>query len=157
MVEWIFKRWSHIPVQQAYYEDAVSLWKSRMKTFFKNTRHRSTDIPEVVARRISIGFKRRHEDNGNLQTNKGAASVWGMPNYMPDFNQGEDSFTALTHMEELQRSYSLSKSRRNITLIKQLMEKTFPDRCNVLIKEMSPTGDMIVKYPLLCCEEEVTL
>ena len=75
MVEWIFKRWSHIPVQQACYEDAVSLWKSRMKTLFKNTRHRSTDVLEVVARQISIVFKRRHDDNGNLQTNKGAASA----------------------------------------------------------------------------------
>ena len=128
-----------------------------MKTFFKNTRHRSTDIPEVVARQISIGFKRRHEDNGNLQTNKGAASAWGMPNYILDFNQGEDSFTVLAHVEELQRQYSLSKSRRNTTLIKQLMDKTFPDCCNMLIKEMGPIGEVIEKHPLLYCEEEVTL
>ena len=81
-----------------------------MKTFFKNMCHRSTDIPEVVARRTSIGFKRRHEDiNGTLQTNKDAASAWGMPNYMPAFHQGEDSFPSeLTHVEELQRQYSLS-------------------------------------------------
>ena len=125
-----------------------------MKTFCKNTCHRSTDIPEGVARRISIGFKRIHEDNGNLQTNKGAAAAWGMPNYMPNFNQGEDSFTVLAHVEELQRQYSLNKSRRNAALIKRLMDKTFPDHRNMLINEMSPIGEVIEKYPLLCCEEE---
>ena len=80
VTEITFKQWSHIPVQQPCCEDAVSLWKSKMKIFFKNTCQRSNDIPEVVARRISIDFKRRHEDmNGNLQKNKGAACTWGMP------------------------------------------------------------------------------
>ena len=80
VAEITFKQWSHIQVQQPCCEDAVSLWKSKMKIFFKNTCHESTDTPEVVARRISIDFKRSHEDiNGNLQTNKGAASAWGMP------------------------------------------------------------------------------
>lgn len=107
-----------------------------MKIFFKNTCHRSTDIPGVVARRISIGFKRRHEDhNGNFQTSKGAASAWGMPNYRPVFNQGEDSFTVLAQVEEFQRQYSLSKSQKNATMIKRLVDKTFPDHRNLLSRK----------------------
>ena len=55
-------------------------------------------------------YTKRHEYiTGNLQTNKGAASPWGMPNYMPAFHRGEDSFPLkMTHVEELQRQYSLS-------------------------------------------------
>ena len=45
---------------------------------------------------------------------------------------------------------------RNAPFTKQLMDKTFPDCCNVLIKEMRPTADVITKYSLLCCEEEIT-
>ena len=99
-----------------------------MKTFFKNTRHKSTDIAEVIA-------KRKHEDiNENLQTNKGAASAFGIPNYMPAFNQGEGAFPVLAHVEELQKQYNLNKNRKIAPLIKRLMDKTFPDRCNMFIK-----------------------
>lgn len=45
---------------------------------------------------------------------------------------------------------------RNAPFIKRLMDKTFLDCCNVLIKEMRPTADVITKYSLLCCEEEIT-
>ena len=67
MVEWIFKRWPYITIQQACYED--SNHSAQLKTYFKITHNKSTDILEVVAKQISlIGIKRKHEDiNGNLQ------------------------------------------------------------------------------------------
>lgn len=71
-----------------------------MKTHFKNTHHRNTDISEVVAKQIlHIGIKRRHEDiNEKMQKNKGAASFWGMLNYMPAFDSGKDDFSKQTHV-----------------------------------------------------------
>ena len=49
-----------------------------MKTYFKNTRSRSS-VPKVTTKRNICGKKRRHDDSG-------ASSAWGMVNYKPVFD-----------------------------------------------------------------------
>ena len=111
-----------------------------MKTYFKNTRSRSS-VPEVTAKRNICGKKRRHDDSG-------ASSAWGMANYKPVFDQGEDEFSMYDHAEELRKQFSLSKNRKNrqnADLIKVLMNKTFPDRRFMLIQEMLLISDVVEK------------
>ena len=149
MVEWIFRRWPHIQEQQECYSDALYLWKSRMKTYFKNTRSRSS-VPEITTKRNICGKNRRHDDSG-------ASSAWGMVNYKPVFDQGEDEFSMYDHAEELRKHFSLSKNCQNADLIKVLMNKAFPDCRFMLVEEMLLISDVVEKYPGFCSEEQVCM
>ena len=146
MVEWIFRRWPHTQEQQECYSDALYLWKSRMKTFFKNTRS-SSSFPEVTVKRNICGKKRRHDDSG-------ASSAWGMVNYKPVFDQGEDEFSMYDHAEELRTQFPSSKNPQNADLIKVLMNKTFRDRRLMLIEKMLLISDVVEKYQVLCFKEQ---
>ena len=80
----IFLRWPRIQEQQECYSDALYLWKSRMKTYLKDTWSRSS-VPEVKAKRNICIKKRRHDDSS-------ASSAWGMVNYKLVFDKGENEF-----------------------------------------------------------------
>ena len=117
-----------------------------MKTYFKNTRSRSS-VPEVTAKRNICGKKRRHDDSG-------ASSAWGMANYKPVFDQGEDEFSMYDHAEELRKQFSSSKNPQNADLLKVLMNKTFRDRRLMLIEKMLLISDVVEKYQVLCFKEQ---
>ena len=120
-----------------------------METYFKNTRSCSS-VPEVTAKWNICGKKRRHDDSG-------ASYAWGMVNYKPVSDQGEDEFSMYDHAEELRKQFSLSKNCQNADLIKVLMNKTCPDCRFMLVEEMLLISDVVEKYPGLCSEEQVCM
>ena len=151
MVEWIFCRWPHIQEQQECYSDALYLWKSRMKLI--------STILEVKAVSQTLPRSRIY-----VVTKEDMMIVvlhlhGGMVIYKPVFDQGEDEFSMHDHAEELRKQFSLSKKRQNadLDLIKELMNKTFPDRRFMLPEEMLLIPDIVEKHPLLCSEEQVSM
>ena len=143
VVEWIFCRWPHIQEQQECYSDALYLWNLRIKTYLK--KFKVVTVSETLQRRGI--YVARKEDMMIV-----VLICWGMVNYKPVSNHGEDEFSMLDHAEELRKQFSSSKNCQNADLVKILINKTFPD-CR-LIEEMLLISDVVEKYPLLCSEEK---
>ena len=63
MISALFTRWPNLVEIQGCYEDALAIWKSRLRTHFKNTRSRcSMNIPQILEKKGKFGKKRASED-----------------------------------------------------------------------------------------------
>ena len=78
-----------------------------------------------------------------------------MENFLPDLPEGEDDTTYSRCQQDLKEQHNLRKESLNKSVILVLMNKTFPHRRHLLIKEFVQLKALIADYPLLCCEEQV--
>ena len=62
MMSAIFLKWPHLLSEYELHEVAFVLWKSRLRTYFKNTRGRIVAVPQILAKRSKHG-KRKNEDD----------------------------------------------------------------------------------------------
>ena len=135
------------------YGDAHGLWHSRVRSFFKNHRHRDkADLSEVVEKRKIYG-KRKGMLVRNDSTSKKVC--YGVQNFLPDLPEGEDLYTWEKYQQEMKNQLSLYKEKRNKELPCTLMDKTFPHRRHLIVKEIIRLQDLMEMYPMLCTEDQV--
>ena len=82
--------------------------------------------------------------------------AWGIKNYLPSYQDGEDASAMDAHRERLHIQYNQSSAKRDQQIIRKLMDLTFPHRRNLLIREMATIREVIDLYPLLQDETQVT-
>ena len=51
MVRDIFFRWPHLKKQLFLENDALTLWKEKLRTYLKTSRKRAPDVPEIMAKK----------------------------------------------------------------------------------------------------------
>ena len=76
-------------------------------------------------------------------------------NFFPDLPEGEDPYTWEKYQQEMKNQLSLCKEKRNKDLLCTLMDKTFPHRRHLIVKEIIRLQDLMEMYPMLCTEDQV--
>ena len=99
---------------------------------------------------------KKAEDGNGLPVVKRGGMAWGLKNYLPPYQGGEDASTMDAHRERLHIQHSLSSAKREQQIIRKLMDLTFPHRKNLLIREMATIREVTDLYSLLQDEIQVT-
>lgn len=81
------------------------------------------------------------------------SNVWGLENFLPDRDEGEDDETQKEHEEWLE--LELKKTCPDKNKIKLLMGLTFPDRRALIVTHGTPVKDLLSKYQCLADSDEV--
>ena len=76
-------------------------------------------------------------------------------NFFPDLPEGEDPYTWEKYQQEMKNQLSLCKEKRNKDLLCTLMDKTFPHRRHLIVKEIIRLQDLMEMYLMLCTEDQV--
>ena len=155
MVLAVFKKWPHLSSECELHEEAFILWKSRLRTYFKNTRSRSVAVPEILAKRWKYGNGKNDDYIDGVDQLHQTVQSWGLKNFLPRRHLGEDDKTIDTHIEVLQQQNRLVKLRQSNQLINTLMNKTFPERRQEIVTTIQPIRFVIEKYPIICSESQV--
>lgn len=115
---------------------------------FQNGRKRAHQtLPEVLAR------KRPKRSNANVTRHMSTTPKWGLANYLPEREAGEDDTSVKQHTEWLK--IEKMKKKPNYEKACLLMDKTLSDR-RKLIVENNPSLEIIkTEYPWHFQEEEV--
>ena len=181
MVSSILGRWPHLK-DGLDINDALSRWKYRLRTNFKNTRRRTDSAVSTVVMMKKKYMKRKlldcqepANDNSNQQmtvsnsnnklqddqTSVKSANnenlFWGIENFLPQRCVGEDERSLRLYEQVLLEQFKLTSAKRNTYSIESAMIKTFPERRNMLITEMKRTSEILSRYPILACEEMVSV
>ena len=77
-------------------------------------------------------------------------NCYGVQNFLPDLPEGEDPYTWEKYQQEMKNQLSLCKEKRNKELLCTLMDKTFPRRRHLIVKEIIRLQDLMEMYPMLC-------
>ena len=154
MVNSILKRFPSLINESSDFNHAYSLWHSRIMSYFKNHRFRtSTDIPEIIQKKKIYG---KRKDDAVVQNGSTFRKIcFGVQNFLPDLPEGEDAHTWEKYQKELQNQMTLTKEKRIKESVRQLMEKTFPNRRHIIVKEFIRLKDLLEMYPALCTEDQV--
>ena len=73
-------------------------------------------------------------------------------NFFPDLPEGEDPYTWEKYQQEMKNQLSLCKEKE---LLSTLMDKIFPHRRHLIVKEIIRLQDLMEMYPMLCTEDQV--
>ena len=112
IVRAIFNTWPHLQQELSNSQDTVEKYRFWMSAYFKNAQKRlPTAIPEVLAKRVIFG-KRKAEDGYGLPVIKRGGMAWGVKNYLPLHQDGEDASTMDPHRERLHDQYNQSSAKR---------------------------------------------
>ena len=76
-------------------------------------------------------------------------------NFFPDLPEGEDPYKWEKYQQEMKNQLSLCKEKRNKELLCTLMDKTFPHRRHLIVKEIIRLQDLMEMYLMLCTEDQV--
>ena len=131
MVRALFFKWPHLKKQLSFEDDALTLWKEKLRTYFKNSRKRAPVIPEIMAKK-----KQKLDTNDEHQKKVKVYRSWGVPNFLPVFPDEEDEETMQDHSERLRQKSRISKEKRDTATINSLIDLTFPLRRQLLITDM---------------------
>ena len=82
-------------------------------------------------------------------------AYFGVKNLLPVLKEGKNGFTWYRYESELKDQSGLPKDRRNSELIIRLMNKTFPYKRHVIIKEVLCLKDLFGKFPLISTRKQV--
>ena len=159
MAKAIVDRWNHFENENMTYDDAVLLWKNFLRTHFKRSRGKNKENnPEILAKRITFG-KRRQEDGEeqNGQKMQKLSKAWGVPNYLPDRDAGEDEHTQEQYLTKLKSLLEMPAHRRDKGKVQFIMKKTFADRRRMIVTQMAKVSAVLERYPALKSAEEVCI
>lgn len=136
MAKAILSRWPHLENEHMSYSDALNFFHRRLKTHFKNSRSANTEnIPEILQKRATFG-KRKASNNINENEVKKARMAWGVLNYLPNTEDGEDDVSQNKYIEILQKQNSIAQHKRDASQIKLALNKTFAYRRKMLVNEL---------------------
>ena len=80
---------------------------------------------------------------------------YGVQNFLSGLPEGEDTYTWKKYQQEMKNQLSLCKEKRNKELLCTLMDKTFPHRRHLIVKEIIRLQDLMEMYLMLCIEDQV--
>ena len=154
MARAILTRFPSLVKESLNEKDAISLWHDRLISCFKNKRSRNKEnIPEIIQKRMKFGKKRNNEETAECPNPK--RMCWGMKNFLPDLEEGEDELTINRYKDDLKSQARYTEKRQNKELVKRLMSKTFPHRRRLIVMELIRLPDLVESYPFLSCQEQV--
>ena len=114
-------------------------------------------IPEVLSKRAIFGKRKSDRDDLPHATITQDAMAWGVENYLPSLQDGEDQNTITAHRVRLASQFNLTEEKRDPHIIRNLMNLTFPHRRQLLIQDMSTIREAIDLYPILQNERQLYL
>ena len=79
-------------------------------------------------------------------------NCYSVQNFLPDLPEGEDPYTWEKYQQEMKNQLSLCKEKE---LLSTLMDKIFPHRRHLIVKEIIRLQDLMEMYPMLCTEDQV--
>ena len=94
------------------------------------------------------------EEECNQQL-KRQCMLWGMPNFMAEYPDGDDDRTIAVLVTRLQKLQKLPKDKQDKALAKRLMDSTFFCRGKALINDFANVQTIADDYPFICNEEKV--
>ena len=150
MVRALFFKWPHLKKQLSLEDDALTLRKEKLRTYFKNSRKWAPDIPKIMVKK-----KWKLYNNDKHQEKVKVYRSCGKPNFLPVFPDGEDEETMKDHSERLRQKSRISKEKRDTAAINNLMVITFSHWRHLLITDIEKLSKVIDLYPILCDEEQV--
>lgn len=149
MVKAIFSRWPYLQRIFNSNYDAIEIYRFRLRTYFKNARKKLVNvIPEVLAKQAIFGKRKSAENDLTGPSIKKGVMAWGVKNYLPPFQEGQDS--------RLNNQYNLSAEKRDERIIRKLMDLAFPHWRQLLINEIATIQDVVDLYPILKDERQLT-
>ena len=149
----ILHRWPHL-CDTLSHADALYLWKSHLRSVFKNLRRSVKTDKEVLAIKAKFG-KRKNEDELQVDVVK-KKDVWGVPNFLPSREAGEDDHSIEHHINRLKDQATMNVAKRNKEIINISLQKTYPERRKMLILEMRRIGDIMDIFPILSEGQEAS-
>ena len=155
MVSAMVQRWSHLRTLQVSSDDALALWKTCLQSHFKNARQRLGHIAEVASKKSVYGKRKASFEEECNQQLKRQHMLWGMPNFMAEYPDGEDDRTMTALVTRLQKLHKLSKDKQDKALVKRSMDSTSSCRRKALINDFANVQTIADDYPCICNEEEV--
>ncbi|KAK3859671.1 hypothetical protein Pcinc_034239 [Petrolisthes cinctipes] len=131
-------------------DDAMGLWKNRLRNKFKNNRRRRDhDQPEVNAKRTKT------PQGETLPSNTGPANIWNITNFLPARLPTEDDASVQRHIQLLKEQQKRLPWNRNASIIADSMLSTLSDRRSLVVKRCARLQDMQAEYPILFTENEM--
>ena len=104
-----------------------------MVTYYKNHRFRcKLEIPVILQKQSIYGKQKSDKESTGPAKKK---HIWGIPNFLLSLPEGEGEHLIAHHCRTLKSQSALPQERRNKDTVSALMEKTFPDRCQMLVDE----------------------
>ena len=129
-------------------------WHRHIKDKFKNLRKRKDrDHPTVAAKRLKFGSSTptsKHQQSVTRSKN-----VWGVANFLPPRDAGEDDTSISMHKTWLKMQSRLDESHRDSHGVDYRMEKTFADRRSAIVTNSAGVATIKDDYPILFSEEQV--
>ena len=136
------------------HHDALVFWVRRLRTHFKNSRSKNCEnLPVILSKRATFSKRKMGDENVADENNKKARRAWGIQNYLPEREEGEDEISQAELVEIVQKQARLVV--RNKDLSSHAMKKTFPDRRKMITVEMAQVASVVDRYPLLTIDQEV--
>ena len=105
-------------------------------------------IPEVLSKRAIFGKRKSDSDDLLHATVKQGVAAWGVENYLPSLQDGEDQNTISAQRVRPASQFNLI-AEKDPYIIRNLMNLTFPHRRQLLIQDMSTIREVIDLYPIL--------
>ena len=81
--------------------------------------------------------------------------IWGMVNFLLSRHNGEDDETLQGYIQKLKDQKRLTSGKRNVQLVQLAMEKTYPERRELLIVSLRKISEILDIYPMLTEGEQV--
>ncbi|RXG59571.1 hypothetical protein Avbf_08494 [Armadillidium vulgare] len=135
-------------------EVAEELWKGKIIAHFQNHRHRHLKtLPVVQQRMLTKKRKNGPMDETLMSPPNKRSAVWGLTNYLPGRELGENDCTIREHTEFLQLEFK--KLRPNYDRVNSSMTATLSDRRHKIVVDHSPIAEVIETWPWLKDENEV--
>ena len=157
MVDFILRKSKYLEKEfETYgtYQDGFKNWKDKIRTHFKSKRGRmGLDIPEVKAKRELYGKRKGGSAGNGLTDFKKVCAMWGVKNFLPPMEEGEDEVTMAAHEKRLQHQSQLSIEKENKLVIKRLLNLTYLKRRKLLVTDYTKISTILELYPILCPEQ----
>ena len=152
MVKALLSRWKFLERELETFTDTLRPW--HLVTYYKNQRFRcKLDIPEILQKR-AVYRKRKGENEESIPV-KQIHQVWGVPNFLPYFEEGEDN-QSMNHHSEVLKSQSRLSEEKGIRIPSEFWwKKLFQTGAKYLSMNINISGKSLRN--IHCCVAKVRL
>lgn len=121
----------------------------RIRNCFKNNRRRYPDnSDESKDKRRKFGKRKATNDDPTV-TSKSAIDIWGVEIFLPAISDGEDDLSMNAYKERISKQSKLLPGRRDNIQLNNAMDKTYAERRQDLVVNLTKISEMLTKYPVL--------
>lgn len=128
-------------------------WAKSIQFRLKNLRKRKGDGTSRVAAKLDQEAKATASEDDGSNTRKKIKCQWESLPHLPD---GETTDTCRDHQKKMVKEM-VKPVNRNLVLIKELMDITYPFRRRCILTEPTPVNSLLKDYPALQLPTEVCM